>query len=59
MHHRHWIFTIPVALRQLFLRDRRLLGLLPRCAFQTIQRTFAAVLGQRGARLGMVVVLQT
>ena len=59
VHHRHWIFTIPVSLRQLFLRERRLLGILPRCAFLAIRRTFAAVLGQEDARPGMVVALQT
>ena len=59
MHHRHFIFTIPVSLRQLFLRERRLLGLLPRCAFETIRRTFTAVLGQEEARPGMVVAIQT
>ena len=44
---------------ELFLRERRLLGILSRCAFETIRRTFTAVLGQEDARPGMVVALQT
>jgi hypothetical protein len=59
VHHRHWIFTIPVSLRQLFLRERRLLSLLPRCAHDAIRRTFTAVLGQEDARPGMVAAIQT
>ena len=59
VHHRHFIFTIPVALRQLFLRERRLLGLLPRCAFLTVKRCFRAVLGQEHGLPGMVAAIQT
>jgi ribosomal protein S27E len=35
--HRHLVFTIPRALRGLFERERRLLGLLSRCAFRAVQ----------------------
>ncbi len=59
VHHRHFIFTIPVALRQLFLRERSLLGLLPRCAFLTVKRCFAAVLCQEDGLPGMVASIQT
>ena len=48
-----------VSLRQLFLRERRLLGILPRCAYETIRRTFTNVLGQEYARPGMVAAPQT
>ena len=34
--HRHYVFTIPKALRGLFERDRRLLGLLSRTAYDAI-----------------------
>jgi hypothetical protein len=57
-HHRHFIFTIPVALRQLFLRERRLLSILPRCAFETVKRCFKAVLGQEDGPPGMVAAIQ-
>ena len=57
--HRHMIFTIPVALRRLFLRERRLLGLLARCAFETVARGQRAVLGRDDGVPGMVVALQT
>ncbi len=59
MHHRHFIFTIPVVLRQLFLRERRLLGILPRCASETVKRCFRAVPGQEDGLPGMVAVIQT
>ncbi len=59
VHHRHFIFTIPVALRQLFLRERSLLGLLPRCAFLAVKRCFQAVLCQEHGLPGMVAAIQT
>lgn len=34
--HRHMVFTIPEELREIFERNRKLLGLLPQCAAQTI-----------------------
>jgi len=45
--HRHAIFTVPKALRWLFLRERRLLGILPRCAAETITRCWRAVLDRK------------
>ncbi len=59
VHHTHCIFTIPVALRRLFLRERRLLGLLPRCAFETVRRCFRAALGCHEGVPGMVAAIQT
>ena len=57
--HRHVVFTIPVALRGLFRRERRLLGLLTRCAYETVKRCYRAVLGRRDGVPGMVVAIQT
>ena len=57
--HRHLIFTIPVALRGLFLRERRLLGLLPRCAYETVRRVYQELHGTRDALPGMVASIQT
>ena len=57
--HRHVIFTIPVALRGLFLRERRLLGILSRCAFETVARCFQAVLDRKDCRPGLVASIQT
>ena len=44
--HRHSVFTIPKALRGLFERDRRLLGLLSRTGYDAILRSFRAVFGR-------------
>jgi hypothetical protein len=57
--HRHMIFTIPVALRGLFLRERRLLGILPRCAFETAKRCFRALLDRKAGLPGLVASIQT
>ena len=57
--HRHVIFTIPIALRRLFLRERRLLGLLTRCAYETVKRCYRAVLGREEGVPGMVAAIQT
>ena len=57
--HRHAVFTIPRALRGLFLRERRLLGLLPRCAAETLLRCWRAALDRRDGRPGVVASIQT
>jgi Transposase zinc-binding domain/Putative transposase len=57
--HRHAIFTVPRALRRLFLRDRALLGLLPRCAAETNTRCWRAALGRRDGVPGIVASIQT
>jgi hypothetical protein len=57
--HRHVVFTIPRALRGLFERERRLLGILSRCAYESVRRTWGTGFGVRGARPGMVASIQT
>lgn len=57
--HRHYIFTIPKALRGLFQRDRRLLGLLSRCAYDAVKRCLGELFGRKDLRPGAVLSLQT
>jgi hypothetical protein len=57
--HRHVVFTIPRALRGLFERDRRLLGLLSRCAYEALRRTWATGFEDARAVPGMVASIQT
>ena len=57
--HRHMVFTVPRALRGLFERERRLLSLLSRCAYESVRRTWATGFGERGAVPGMVASIQT
>ncbi len=40
---RHWTFSIPKAIRDLFERERRLLGLLSRTAYEAVRRCFQAL----------------
>ena len=47
--HRHITFTIPKALRGLFERDRRLLSILSRSAYEALRRTYAAAFGSKGS----------
>ena len=60
--HRHVVFTIPRVLRGLFERERSLLGLLARTAYETLRRVLAAA-GAEGARQhavpGVVASIQT
>jgi hypothetical protein len=44
--YRHVVFVIPKVLRPIFLRERKLLGELGRCAWQTVRRGLATVLGR-------------
>ena len=57
--HRHLVFTIPKALRGLFQRERPLLGLLARCAYDAVRRAYAAYLEDRRAAPGFVASIQT
>ena len=57
--HRHFVFTIPKALRGLFERERKLLGILARSAFLSVKQCFQAVLRQHDAIPGMVASIQT
>ncbi len=47
--HRQFVFTIPKRLRIFFRFDRRLLGELPRLAWQTVLEVYRAVLDRRDA----------
>ena len=57
--HRHMVFTVPRALRGLFERERRLLGLLSRCAYESVRRVWVTGFGDEGAVPGMVASIQT
>ena len=57
--HRHWTFSIPRALRALFERDRKLLGLLSQSAYAAILKTFQALFDRTDVRPGCAVSLQT
>jgi hypothetical protein len=43
--HRHVVFTVPKALRGLLEWERRLLGLVSRCAYESVRRTWAEGFG--------------
>ena len=53
------MFTVPKRLRLFFLYDRRLLGDLSRCAWETVRELYGAGLQDRRAVPGMVVSIQT
>ncbi len=57
--HRHVVFTIPKALRGVFERERRLLGLLSRCAYETVRRTWGVGFEAADSRPGTVCSIQT
>ena len=55
----HWTFTIPKAIRGLFERERRLLGLLSRTAYEAVRRSFRALFARKDVRPGRVISIQT
>lgn len=57
--HRHWAFSIPRALRGLFERERKLLGLLSRTGYEAIHKSFQALFDRKDVRPGCVVAIQT
>lgn len=57
--HRHIVFTIPKALRGLFRRERKLLGLLSRTAYDAIRRIYQAHFDRKDVLPGCVASLQT
>ena len=57
--HRQFVFTIPKRLRIFFRFDRRLLGELPRLAWQTVLEVYRAVLDRRDVTPGMIAVIHT
>jgi hypothetical protein len=56
--HHQWVLTVPKRLRLFFLYDRRLLGDLSRCAWETVRDLYRAGLQDRHAVAGMVVSIQ-
>ena len=57
--HRFWTFSVPKRLRPYFLRDRKLLALLVKAANSTICKTSGSGRLQRGARPGIISLIQT
>jgi hypothetical protein len=57
--HRHYVFSIVRAIRGVFQRERRLLGLLSQCAFEAIHRCFQQLFDSKDVRAGCVASLQT
>jgi hypothetical protein len=57
--HHQWVFTVPKRLRLFCLYERRLLGVLSRCAWRTVRDLYRAGLEDRHALPGMVVSIQT
>ena len=57
--YRHWTFTIPKAIRGLFERERRLLSLLSRTAYEAVRRSFQALFDRKDVRPGCVLSIQT
>jgi hypothetical protein len=53
------VFTIPKALRPTFFRERRLLGLLARCAYRAVKACLRAALGRTDGVPGFVASIQT
>jgi hypothetical protein len=57
--HRQYVFTIPGLLRPYFRFDRKLLGKLSQCAYQSLKEFFQTTLNQKKAMPGVVVSIQT
>jgi hypothetical protein len=57
--HRQFVFTIPKRLRIFFRFDRRLLGELPRLAWQTVLEVYRAVLDRSDVTPGMTAAIHT
>ena len=57
--HRQFVFTIPKRLRVFFRFDRRLLGALPRLAWQTVLEVYRVVLDRRDVTPGMIGAIHT
>ncbi|MFQ5720844.1 MAG: transposase, partial [Acidobacteriota bacterium] len=57
--HRQFVFTIPKRLRIFFRFDRRLLGQLPRLAWQAVLEVYRAVLDRDDVVPGMVAAIHT
>jgi hypothetical protein len=57
--HRQYVFTISKLLRPYFKFDRKLLGKLSQCAYQSLKEFFQATLNRKEAVPGVVVSIQT
>jgi hypothetical protein len=57
--HRHVVFRVPKALRGLFERDRRLLSILSRSAYDALRTCLQADVGRRDVLPGVVASIQT
>jgi hypothetical protein len=57
--YRHVVFTVPKVLRRAFLRDRKLLLELSRCAWTTLCRGLSMAVGDRHVRPGAVLARAT
>lgn len=57
--HRQWVFTIPKRLRIFYRMDRRLLGKLSRCAYETMRELFRSETGNDTVLPGMFSAIQT
>ena len=57
--HRQFVFTIPKRLRLFFRFDRRLLGELPRLAWQTVLEVYRALLDRQDVTPGMIAAIHS
>ena len=57
--HRHYVFSIPKILRIYFRYNRKLLGGLSRCAYETVKEMMQAAMGDNAAVPGMIAAIQT
>ena len=57
--HSQYVFTIPKMLRVYFKHDRKLLGALSQCAWETLRQYFQAALPDARMRPGGIVSIQT
>jgi hypothetical protein len=57
--HRQWVFTIPKRLRIFYRMDRRLLGKLSRCAYETMRELYRRKTGNDSVLPGMFSAIQT
>jgi len=57
--HRHYVFSIPKILRIYFRYNRKLLGGLSRCAYETVREMMQAAMEDNTAVPGMIVAIQT
>jgi transposase-like protein len=57
--HRQYVFTIPKMLRIYFKYDRKLLGKLSQCAYETVKEFFQEVVPDKEAVPGVILSIQT